>query len=181
VILSIFRTKQKIDASLVLLERVTAASRASPLYLTAGVPDTFEGRFECLTLHAFLVMRRLRELPDPAGEVAQEFVDHVFAHLDQGLRQSGIGDLGVPKRMKKMAQGFYGRIDAYDSAMQGGDRAALEAALRRNITADADAGILAAYVQDRWADLAGCTLDELLNRDPVIHPPATPEPVSYPR
>lgn len=169
-ILNIFKPRQKVDAPLVLLERVTAASRAPALYLEAGVPDTFEGRFECLTLHAFLVMRRLRELPDPAGEVAQEFVDHVFAHLDQGLRQSGIGDLGVPKRMKKMAQGFYGRIDAYDSAMESDDPAMMESALRRNVTAEADAVMLAAYVRDRWVDLAGCTLDGLLNQNPVIRP-----------
>lgn len=163
-----FKARRKVDAPLLLLERVTVASRAPALYLEAGVPDTFEGRFECLTLHAFLVMRRLRELPDPAGEVAQEFVDHIFAHLDQGLRQSGIGDLGVPKRMKKMAQGFYGRIDAYDSAMEGGDRAVLEAALRRNVTADADSAILAGYMLERWGDLADCTLEELLNMNPVI-------------
>jgi cytochrome b pre-mRNA-processing protein 3 len=176
VILNIFKARQKVDTPLVLLERVTAASRAPALFLEAGVPDTFEGRFECLTLHAFMVMRRLRELPDPAGEVAQEFVDHIFAHLDQGLRQSGIGDLGVPKRMKKMAQGFYGRIDAYDSAMESGDRTALEAALRRNVTIEADSAILAAYVRDRCADLAAYTLDDLLNKNPVIRPlqPSSP-------
>lgn len=175
-VLSIFKPRQKTDAPLVLLERVTAASRVPALYLEAGVPDTFEGRFECLTVHAFLVMRRLRELPEPAGDVAQEFVDHIFAHLDQGLRQSGIGDLGVPKRMKKMAQGFYGRIDAYDSALEGQDITVLEAALRRNVTAEADSAILAAYVKDRSVELAGCSLDDLLNRDPVIRPlqPANP-------
>lgn len=167
-ILKLFKTRHKVDAPLLLLERVTAASRAPALYLEAGVPDTFEGRFECLTLHAFLVMRRLRELPDPAGEVAQEFVDHVFAHLDQGLRQSGIGDLGVPKRMKKMAQGFYGRIDAYDSALADNEHDKLSAALRRNIAPEADMTVLAAYVRERWADLSSLTLDDLLNRDPVI-------------
>jgi cytochrome b pre-mRNA-processing protein 3 len=168
VILNLFKTGPKRDAPLVLLERVTAASRAPALYLEAGVPDTFEGRFECLTLHAFLVMRRLRELPGPAGEVAQEFVDHVFAHLDQGLRQSGIGDLGVPKRMKKMAQGFYGRIDAYDSALADVGNTGLEAALKRNIAPEADMAVLAGYVRDSWSELSSLDLDDLLNRDPVI-------------
>jgi cytochrome b pre-mRNA-processing protein 3 len=170
VIFNIFKPRQKHDAPLLLLERVTAASRAPGLYTGAGVPDTFEGRFESLALHAFLVMRRLRELPDPAAAVAQEFVDHLFAHLDQGLRQSGIGDLGVPKRMKKMAQGFYGRIDAYDAAVESDDRSELEAALRRNVTGDTDAGALADYVLATGASLAVCSLDDILNRDPVIKP-----------
>lgn len=171
VIFGIFRPRQRHDAPLLLLERVVAASRAPRLYIGAGVPDTFEGRFECLALHAFLVMRRLRELPEPAGDVAQEFVDHLFAHLDQGLRQSGIGDLGVPKRMKKMAQGFYGRIDAYDAAMASGERAELETALRRNVTGDADAAPLADYMLAAGASLAGCSLDDILNREPVVAPP----------
>lgn len=169
-IFSLFKPRQGPDAPFLLLERVVAAARAPALYLRAGVPDTFEGRFECLALHAFVVMRRLRELPDPAAEVSQEFVDHLFAHLDQGLRQSGIGDLGVPKRMKKMAQGFYGRIDAYDAALESGDRAELEAALRRNVTGDADPAPLADHMLAASVELAGCSLEDILNRDPVLQP-----------
>jgi len=112
---------------------IVATSRAPVAYLDYGVSDDFEGRFERLTLITTLVLRRLRALPAPAASIAQELVDRLFADLDDGLRRAGIGDLAVPKRMKKLAQGFYGRAEAYTAALDGADEAALRLALSRNL------------------------------------------------
>ena len=112
---------------------LVAAARMPEAFVVFGVTDDFEGRFERLVLVATLVMRRLRTLPAPAGDVAQELVDRIFAHLDDGLRRSGIGDLSVPKRMKKLAQGFYGRADVYTAALDALDETALRVALARNL------------------------------------------------
>ena len=86
------------------------------------MPDTLEGRFECLILHVILVLRRLNRLPEPAADVAQDLVNSVFLQLDSSLRESGIGDFGVPKRMKKLGAAFYGRAEGYDAALDAGRR-----------------------------------------------------------
>lgn len=111
---------------------IVAAARRPAVYRDFGVADDFEGRFEYLTLVATLVLRRLRELGAPAEVAAQELVDHLFADLDNGLRLAGTGDLSVGKKMKKMAQGFYGRAGAYTAALAEGE-AALRVALARNL------------------------------------------------
>lgn len=105
--------------------RIVAASRDPALYGPGGFPDTVEGRFESLTLHVLLVLRRLRRLPDPAGDAAQELIDAVFAHLEIALRETGVGDFGVPKRMKKLARAFYDRTSRYDPVLDRGDADAL--------------------------------------------------------
>ncbi|WP_407522663.1 ubiquinol-cytochrome C chaperone family protein [Methylobacterium oryzisoli] len=155
--------------------RINAAARQPGLYLDLGVPDSVEGRFETLCLHVILMLRRLRQLPAPAEEVAQDLVDSVFAQLDSSLRELGVGDLGVAKRMKKLAQAFYGRAGAYDAALDAGDRPALAGALARNVLGrdDPDAGApLAAYVAAAAEALGRQDLDALLGAGPVLPDPA---------
>ena len=82
-----------------------------------GIPDTFEGRFESLTLHATLVLRRLQACEAPGPALAQELVDTVFAQFDRTLREMGVGDTTVPKRMKTMAEAFLGRSAAYAAVL----------------------------------------------------------------
>lgn len=114
-----------------LLWLVTNASRNPALFGEGRTPDTLDGRFELLGLHAALALLRLRQAPE-AEPLAQAFVDGLFRHLDSGLREEGVGDLAVPKRVHKLAGVFYGRADAYGAALgEGAD--ALEAALTRNI------------------------------------------------
>ena len=71
-------------------------------------------------------------------KIAQEIVDAFFQDLDYSMRELGIGDQGVPKRMKKFAGMFYGRLESYASALDADDQDALAAALRRNIYPQAD-------------------------------------------
>ncbi len=93
---------------------LAAASRQPELYRQLAVPDTPEGRFEMMTLHSWLILRRLKALD--AGEEAQNLVNVFFAELDAALRESGIGDMGVPPRMRRMARAFYARLNQLDEA-----------------------------------------------------------------
>lgn len=161
-----------------LRERIEAASDRPGLYAACGIPRNSEGRFEAMCLHAILVLRRLRALPPPAADVAQDLVNEIFARLDGTLREMGVGDMAVPKRMKKLAGAFYGRAASYDSALLSGDEAALAGVLARNVLAsdDAAAGVaLAHYVLASEAALAGQGLDDLLTYGPAF---AAPDPVT---
>nr|USU32704.1 ubiquinol-cytochrome C chaperone [Methylobacterium sp. OTU13CASTA1] len=149
--------------------RINAAARVPALYTALGVPDTVEGRFECLSLHVILVLRRLNRLPEPAADVAQDLINAIFLQLDSSLRESGIGDFGVPKRMKKLGAAFYGRAAGYDAALDAGDGDALAGALARNVlggAAPADAADLARYVTASDRLLASLDLDALVEAGP---------------
>ncbi len=91
-----------------------------------GVPDTLDGRFDLLTLHAWLVLLRLKK-DEP---LAQAVVDAIFVGFDVALREMGAGDIGMGRRMKKFADAFYGRLQAYDAAL---DAEQLTEALERNL------------------------------------------------
>jgi cytochrome b pre-mRNA-processing protein 3 len=144
--------------------RVAALARQRRLFTDIGVADSFEGRFELLALHLALILRRLAELPPPAHDVAQDLTNIAFRRLDQGLREIGIGDLAVPKRMKMLAKAFYGRAAAYDAAFASGEPAKLVEALRRNVFAGGagDADGLVRHVEGLWGRLAGCDLNAVL-------------------
>jgi cytochrome b pre-mRNA-processing protein 3 len=112
---------------------IVAAARRPALYADLGVPDRIDGRFELLTLHAGLVLRRLAALGGLADAIAQELVNSVFVHFDDTLREMGMSDISVAKRLKAMGGAFYGRNAAYAAALDYGSIAALAAALARNV------------------------------------------------
>lgn len=115
---------------------IVKQARVPDFYLACGVPDTVGGRFDMVALHAFIVLRRLKELGGAGnGQLGQALFDRMFADMDQNLREMGIGDLRVGREIKALATSFYGRIKAYDEALAG-DSAALDTALRRNAYAD---------------------------------------------
>lgn len=156
-------------------QRIGEAARRPDLYAALGVPDTVEGRFEALSLHVILVLRRLGQLPPPADEVAQELIDSVFVQLDESLRELGVGDMGVSKRIKKLGASFYARAGAYGTALDAGDMRGLAAALARNVlaheTATNEPGTaegLAVYVRASADSLGGQDLDALLNQGPLF-------------
>jgi len=115
------------------------------------VPDTLQGRFELLTLHAALALVRLKASPE-AQKLAQNFTDLLFRHIDAGLREAGVGDLTVPKRMRKLAGDFYGRLEAYAAALA--DQEALAAAIMRNVLGDDGDRAFAARLAAHTAALA---------------------------
>lgn len=161
--LAFWRRHRAGDAVDRLHERIVACSRAPAFYETGVLPDTVEGRFESLALHVLLVLRRLRALPPPADEVGQELVDRVFAHLEIALREIGIGDMGVPKRMKKIAGAFYDRTRLYDPHIAAGDAQGLAAEIAGHLGRDPGTVLpLARFCLASEGTLSRCTLDDLL-------------------
>lgn len=116
-----------------LYDQIVAAARQPRFYADWQVPDTPNGRFEMLSLHMFLFLRRARAGNEALSAIAQETVDAFFTDIDHSLRELGIGDMAVPKRMKKLARMFYGRAQSYTQALEAGDAAAMSAALARNV------------------------------------------------
>ena len=111
---------------------VTAA-RDPFLYLDLGAPDTLDGRFDVIGLYAFIVIQRLKREPEPGPAVAQAVFDAMFSDMDINLRELGVSDMSVGKRVRAMWEAFHGRANAYTLALAEADPAALETALARNI------------------------------------------------
>jgi cytochrome b pre-mRNA-processing protein 3 len=109
---------------------IVAQARSPSFYRGYGVPDTVAGRFDMVLLHLILVLRRLR---GAASATAQQVFDRFCRDMDENFREMGVGDLAVPKEMRRVVEAFYGRARAYESALDADDAAALEAALSRNV------------------------------------------------
>ena len=101
---------------------VVAQARNPDFFSVLNVPDSVMGRFDVLSLHVYLVSRRMKlEGSTKALNLSQEIFDHFMADIDRALRELGIGDTTVPKRKKAMAKSFYGQIADFDSAMDTGN------------------------------------------------------------
>ena len=155
-ILNLFRRASSHGIVESLYTEIVAAARRPAFFMPpVNVPDTFDGRFEVLALHATSILRRLSALPAPAPALAQDIADRIFQGFDAALREMGVGDLTVPKRMKMLAGDFGGRGAAYAAALDG--REPLEATVARNVYGDSDAAagsVLAAWLRDLQAVLA---------------------------
>jgi cytochrome b pre-mRNA-processing protein 3 len=112
-----------------LLEAVLAASRRPAWFGAGRIPDTMEGRFEAMAVNAGLALIRV-QAEAGAEPLAQSFTDKLFRHFDAGLREAGVGDTTVPKKMRGLASSFYGRLQAYGTALQAGDSTLAEAIAR---------------------------------------------------
>jgi cytochrome b pre-mRNA-processing protein 3 len=156
--------------------QIVAAARQPTLYSHWSVPDTPLGRFEMIGLHLFLVLHRAKGEEGPLKEVCQDLTDEFFRDVEHSIRELGIGDLGVPKRMKMFSRMFYGRTLAYDEALGRRDQAALEAALARNVRPDdpawPGAAGLASYVRAAADALAARPASDLLDGGAAFPPVA---------
>jgi len=128
---------------------VVTRARQPVFFVNFAVLDTLDGRFDLLMLHAWLVLTQIKT----NAPLAQAFVDRLFIGFDEALRELGAGDIGMGRRVKKLADAFYGRLAAYDAAI---DVDAMSAALTRNLYRGAEnpcAGAMAAYVLGAKAHL----------------------------
>lgn len=133
-LLGLFRRRPHERTGFELYGAAVAAARAPRFYAEIGVPDTTAGRFELVCLHVGLLIRRLRAASDKqADALGQAVFDAMFADMDVNLREMGIGDLSVGKRVKMLWEGFHGRTTSYAEALDAQDAAALAGALERNI------------------------------------------------
>jgi cytochrome b pre-mRNA-processing protein 3 len=136
---------------------IVTQAREPLFYRDLGVADTVNGRFDLLLMHLWLVLRRLRAIEGDSG-LSQALFDHFCTDMDDNLREMGVGDLTVPKRMQAFGEAFYGRTAAYDLALKDG-REALAMALCKNILNGE--GIDHARRLAAYAELAIATLDGL--------------------
>jgi cytochrome b pre-mRNA-processing protein 3 len=170
-----FRRNQIRDDAELAYRRVVEQARRPEFFTGLGVPDTLDGRFELICLHAFLYLRRIKGEPVPAAALGQRFVDTMFADFDRSLRELGTGDLSVGRQVNRMAEAFYGRIRAYEQGL-GGDDAALAGALERNLYGtvtpdDAQVAAMAGYLRREAASLAAQPAAPLLAGDIVFAAP----------
>jgi cytochrome b pre-mRNA-processing protein 3 len=146
------------DAAERAYRRVVEHARQPAFFTQFAVPDTLDGRYEMICLHAFLYLHRLKRERPQSASLSQAFFDALFADMDRGLRDVGTGDLGVGREVKRMAQGFYGRIRAYEEGLGEGGTV-LAAALARNVfgtlaESSAESERLACWVRRASANLA---------------------------
>ena len=120
-------------AGFALYTRSVEAAREPVYFERLGVPDTLDGRFDLIGLFAALTIRRLRNAPPPGARLAQAVFDAMFADLDFTLREMGVGDLSVARRMREMWEAFHGRALAYDAPLTEADHTKLAEALGRNV------------------------------------------------
>ncbi|KQT52974.1 MULTISPECIES: ubiquinol-cytochrome C chaperone family protein [unclassified Aureimonas] len=124
---------------------IVETSRRPVLFTEGGLPDTVMGRFESLCISVFLFLARCGD--DAALKpLAQDLVDRFILDVEDSIRELGIGDVSVPKRMRKLAGMFYERVAAYDAPLGTGDQAALATALRRFALAGAGTTEQAAHL-----------------------------------
>ncbi len=114
-----------------LYDSAVAQARSPEFYKSLGVPDTFDGRFEMISIHCFFVMNRVTAQGEKA--LSQKTFDVFFKDMDISLRELGIGDMGIPKHMKRMMKGFNGRATNYLNGLKNNDVALLKDALTRNV------------------------------------------------
>ncbi len=158
-ILAAFRRSAQNRSIRALYGVIVAQARSPAFYTSYGVPDTVEGRFELIVLHLVLLLLRLARTGEPGeairrspeSDLGQRLFDAFCRDLDANLREMGVGDLAVPKKMRRFGEAFYGRLGAYRAALAAADVRELENALARNIFGvagiDERAGRLARYAR----------------------------------
>ena len=127
--------KQEVPV-LSLYANIVSQARTETFYSNFGVPDTLNGRFDMVTLHMFIVLRRLKDIGEDGVKLSQDLFDIMFADMDKNLREMGVGDLSVGKKVKALATAFYGRIRAYDNGINGLNDETLVDCLKRNLFLD---------------------------------------------
>jgi cytochrome b pre-mRNA-processing protein 3 len=130
----LFRRKPHERQGFELYGAAVRAARQPYFFTDLSVPDTLDGRFDLIGLYVALLIRRLHRDADPRGAaLAQAVFDAMFADMDTNLREMGVGDMSIAKRIKRMWEAFHGRAQAYDVPLATGDQDALAQALARNV------------------------------------------------
>lgn len=165
----LFRPRPARAAGARLYASVVTQARHPTFYAGLGAPDTVEGRFELYSLHLVLLLDRLKRQGPAAAEVAQSLFDTYVKALDDALREMGVGDLSVGKKMRRLGEAFYGRVKSYEAALAAlPDQSALSALIGRTVYAEsetADPSGLVSYVLRQRENLAAQDLQPILAGD----------------
>lgn len=176
----LFKRNTHDDVARRLYVEIVAQARQPAFYRDCGVPDTLDGRFEMIALHAFLVLHRLKHEPDSkeGAALGQGLFDILFGDMDASLREIGVGDLGVGRRVRTMAEALYGRIAAYEAGLDGAPED-MAAALGRNLygTVEPDERgprAMAGYLAREAESLAAQEIGALMAGQVAFGPPPAP-------
>ena len=159
---NLFRTRPRERLGQPLYEAAVRQARDPAFYTRLGVTDRIDARFELYTLHVLLLVMRLRDEGERGAEAGQDLFNTYVSALDHALRELGVGDISVGKKMRKLGEALYGRMTAYEEPLRAGDAVTLAAGLARNVyeSADAAAGTaLAEYAIASRARLAEQSFD----------------------
>lgn len=174
----LFQSKPQLDAAHKLYVDLVGHARLPGFFRDGAVPDTIDGRFDMVVLHAFLLLRRLSGFGASQTEkdLAQNLFDVMFGDMDRNLREMGVGDLGVGAKIRVMVEAFYGRVAAYEAGLAAGSDTLLMEALARNVYRGASPSPqqlkhLAAYLRRESQALAAYPSESLLEGTVCFGPP----------
>ena len=147
---------------------IVSAARAPKFYRDWGVPDTVEGRFEMIALHLALALDRLSVEGEAGQALGRAVTEACIVDLDDNMREIGIGDLAVPRKIKKAAAALFDRHRDITAALAATDSVPLQAALQRDIGAlpgavQFNARALANYSYEQRHALANVAREACLN------------------
>jgi cytochrome b pre-mRNA-processing protein 3 len=182
-----FRRSPQLSTIDALYGTIVAQARSPVFYRSYGVPDTLAARMDMIVLHLVLVLRRLHvaaKSTPVANLLSQGVFDRFCEDMDDNLREMGVGDLAVPKEMRRVGEAFYGRAKAYEPGLAANDADAIATAIARNVFGDTQnlampplgAVQLAHYMQEAAARL-GAQATELVLRAELVFP--NPEAALY--
>lgn len=163
---NLFRTRPRERLGQPLYELAVRQARKPGFYTTLGVADRIDARFELYTLHVLLLVMRLRDEGERGAQAGQDLFDTYVSALDHALRELGVGDISVGKKMRKLGEALYGRMTTWETPLRDGDAAALSAGLARNIYESEDPATgagLADYALASRARLAAQTFDAVVS------------------
>jgi cytochrome b pre-mRNA-processing protein 3 len=154
------------EATLRLYSAVVEQARDPVFYAHLAVPDTVNGRFDMMVIHAMLVLRRLREGGAEAERVGKSLLELLFRDMDRSLREMGVGDMGIGRHIKRMAKALFGRAQAYEAGLDGDDEA-LSAALKDNLyrqsqPSDAQLAGMGEYLRRAAHHVGGASIPEII-------------------
>ena len=161
------RRNVHIDTATELYGRLVALARSRPFYADLGVPDSPEGRLELLMLHVVLMLRRLGREGDAAAPVARALSERFVTDMDDCLREMGVGDVAVARKVKKAAAALMDRMRDYSAVLATGDNVGLAKLIAAHVTradepTSSSATTIAAYTMEMEAALTAAPLDALI-------------------
>lgn len=136
---------------------IVTQARERAIYVHGGVPDTMEGRFGVIVVHMFLILERIRGEGAKGDGMARALLETFMTDMDDSMREIGIGDMAVPRRVKKAAAALHEQIECYRAAIAETSGTALRAAIERHVllgSGGGDAPLIAGYIRRAQESLA---------------------------
>jgi cytochrome b pre-mRNA-processing protein 3 len=159
------RSSPEAEVATRLYTRLVEKARDPAFYVSLGVPDTVNGRFDMVVIHAMLVLRRLRGGGTQADQSGKALLELLFRDMDQSLREMGVGDMGIGRHIKRMAKALFGRSEAYEAGLDGAPEG-LVSALKENLyrhstPTDAQVAGLTDYIHRAAAQVDAQTVGDI--------------------